>query len=138
MATIHNIHDYQDILHLPHHRSKKYPAMPIADRAAQFAPFAALTGHQEAINETKRLTEPKRLLDEHQQEILNLKLQYLLDNIQTQPKVEIVYFKQDVKKDGGSYEKKVTQLKKIDEYEKKLILIDGSVVFIRDIYSIVL
>ena len=103
-----------------------------------FAPFAALTGHQEAINETKRLTEPKRLLDEHQQEILNRKLQYLLDNIQTQPKVEMIYFKQDVKKDGGSYEKKVAQLKKIDEYEKKLILIDGSVVFIRDIYSIVL
>ena len=78
MATIKNIHDYSDIINLPYKKSKKYKHMSQKDRAAQFAPFAAITGHKQIIQETQRLTEDKKELDENKKSILNKKLLYLL------------------------------------------------------------
>ena len=86
MATIKNIHDYSDIINLPYKKSNRYKHMPQKDRAAQFAPFAALTGHKQLIHETQRLTEDKKELDENKQSILNQKL---LHSIETKEKMEI-------------------------------------------------
>ena len=95
MATIKNIHDYSDIINLPYKKSKKYKHMSQKDRAAQFAPFAALTGHKQLIQETQRLTEDKKELDENKKSILNQKLLYF---IETKEKIKITYFKKDQKK----------------------------------------
>lgn len=95
MATIKNIHDYSDIINLPYKKSKKYKHMSQKNRAAQFAPFAALTGHKQLIQETQRLTEDKKELDENKKSILNQKLLYF---IETKEKIKITYFKKDQKK----------------------------------------
>ena len=79
MATIKNIHDYSDIINRPYKKSKKYKHMSQKDRAAQFAPFAALTGHKQLIHETQRITEEKREIDENKQQILNQKLNYFIE-----------------------------------------------------------
>ena len=94
---------YADIINLPHHVSKTRPQMPIADRAAQFSPFAALTGYDSAIEETGRLTDSFIELDESRKAVLNEKLQSMLKNIKEQPEVAITYFQPDEKKNGGSY-----------------------------------
>ena len=95
MATIKNIHDYSDIINLPYKKFKKYKHMSQKNRAAQFAPFAALTGHKQLIQETQRLTEDKKELDENKKSILNQKLLYF---IETKEKIKITYFKKDQKK----------------------------------------
>ena len=115
MATIKNIHDYGDIINLPYKKSKKYKHMSQKDRAAQFAPFAALTGHKQLIHETQRITEEKREIDENKQQILNQKLNYF---IETKEKVKITYFKKDENKEGGAYLNICSKIKKIDEYKK--------------------
>ena len=96
-------HRYDDIIDLPHHTSKKHPRMPLLDRAAQFAPFAALTGHEAAIKETARLTEEEIELDENRKELLDLRLQQLQECLAEQPMVTVTYFKPDEKKAGGAY-----------------------------------
>lgn len=136
MANKNNIHDYSDIINQPHHVSKVYPAMTMYERAAQFAPFAALTGHKDAIKETERLTTNKKILDENQIEIINQKLQLIITNIQLQPEIKIVYFQKDLRKAGGKYIEKNGKVKKIDEYTKKMILVDGTRINIEDIYGI--
>lgn len=98
-----NAHCYDDIIHLPHHVSATHPQMPVSERAAQFSPFAALTGHQEALQETARLTEEKMDLDENARTILDRKLQLLLEKSAELPVVTITYFQQDSRKTGGSY-----------------------------------
>lgn len=108
MATIKNIHDYGDIINLPYKKSKKYKHMSQKDRAAQFAPFAALTGHKQLIHETQRITEEKREIDENKQQILNQKLNYF---IETKEKVKITYFKKDARKAGGSYQTMIQSIK---------------------------
>ena len=100
MARIKNIHDYSDIINLPYKKSKRYKHMSQKNRAAQFAPFAALTGHKQLIQETQRLTEDKKELDENKKSILNQKLLYF---IETKEKIKITYFKKDQKKSGGDY-----------------------------------
>ena len=97
---------YDDIINLPHPVSKKHPQMPLLDRAAQFAPFAALTGYGEALTETARLTDTKIELDEGEIERINAKINYLIDNLETAPTVEITYFVPDKKKKGGKYPQK--------------------------------
>lgn len=136
MANKNNIHDYSDIINQPHHVSKVHPAMTMYERAAQFAPFAALTGHKDAIKETERLTTNKKILDENQIEIINQKLQLIITNIQLQPEIKIVYFQKDLRKVGGKYIEKNGKVKKIDEYTKKMILVDGTRINIEDIYAI--
>lgn len=89
---------YEDIIHLPHHVSATRPQMPMSDRAAQFSPFAALTGYDAAIKETGRLTDERIELGEEVRDALNLKQQYLQDVIADQPKISITYFVPDKKK----------------------------------------
>ena len=106
---------YGDIIHLPHHVSKSRPQMEIYDRAAQFSPFAALTGYDAKIAETQRLTDSFIELDENRKSVLNERLQVLLEKQKEAPKVSITYFQPDKYKAGGKYV----------EYEGKIIKIDG-------------
>ena len=127
---------YADIINLPHHVSKTRPQMPIADRAAQFSPFAALTGYDSAIEETGRLTDSFIELDESRKAVLNEKLQSMLKNIKEQPEVAITYFQPDEKKNGGSYINMSGVVKKIDEFEKCLILTDATKIPMKYIFEI--
>lgn len=125
---------YEDIINLPHHVSDKYPHMPIYDRAAQFAPFAALTGHEEAINETSRYTEERIELTEEQKENIDRKLQELRD-CGTNRNVRIVYFEPDEHKKGGTYVELRGTVKKINS-SGQLLLEDGKVILYDNIYEV--
>lgn len=127
---------YADIINLPHHVSKTRPQMPIADRAAQFSPFAALTGYDSAIEETGRLTDSFIELDESRKAVLNEKLQSMLKNIKEQPEVAITYFQPDEKKNGGSYINISGMVKKIDNFEKCVILADTTKIPMKYIFEI--
>lgn len=118
---------YDDIINLPHYVSAKYPQMTLENRAAQFAPFAALTGHNDAIKETARLTDRKADLDADEIEILDRKLQYIRDNITTVPVVTITYFVKDKKKIGGEYRTVTTNVKKINDISATLITTAGDI-----------
>ncbi len=124
---------YDDIINLPRHISKKHNPMPIIDRAAQFSPFAALTGHDNAIKETARATEERIELDANMKEKLNNKFQILMDRLQEYPKVKITYFQPDEKKDGGAYITVSGTIKKINEYKRFITLTDGSTIPIDEI-----
>ncbi len=128
---------YDDIINLPHHISKKHPRLSIEQRAAQFAPFAALTGYGDAIKETTRLTEDRIELNEEEKESLDKKLQDLKSKISTNPQVTITYFVPDIKKSGGKYITKIGDLKKIDEYKKIVILEDKTIIPIKEIIEII-
>lgn len=125
---------YEDIINLPHHVSDKYPHMPIYDRAAQFAPFAALTGHEEAINETSRYTEERIELTEEQKENIDRELQELRD-CGTKRNVRIVYFEPDRLKKGGTYVELMGTVKKINS-SGQLLLEDGKVILYDNIYEV--
>lgn len=127
---------YEDIINLPHHVSKTRPQMPMSDRAAQFAPFAALTGYDSAIKETGRLTDNRIELDEEALTALSMKLQFLMDAIDEEPEVEITYFKPDERKAGGAYLKITGIVKKLDEYERVLVLISGQKIKLDDIMDV--
>lgn len=129
-----DIHNYDDIINMPRHISSKHPQMKIIDRAAQFAPFAALTGHKESINEASRITDSKKELDENQKEILNNKLNYILLNLDKLLEIKITYFQADLKKSGGKYVTVLASIKKIDEYSKVLVLNNGKKIKIDDLY----
>ena len=116
---------YDEIMGLPHHVSKTRPQMPMSDRAAQFAPFAALTGYDSAIKETGRLTDERIELDEEALTALDMKFQILMEALEEEPEVSITYFKPDEQKAGGSYLKVTGTLKKLDEYERILMLMNG-------------
>ena len=118
-------HRYDDIIDLPHHVSRKHPQMPLLDRAAQFAPFAALTGHEAAIRETARLTEEEIELDENSKELLDFRLQQLQEHISECPEVTVTYFCPDEKKSGGFYETVTGAVKKVDGYAGELVFTDG-------------
>ncbi len=127
---------YDDIIHLPYHVSKTHPQMPIADRAAQFSPFAALTGHEAAIKETARLTNQRMELAEDEKRRLNEKMLMLMENLKNQPKVRITYFQEDERKEGGAYICTDGYVKKIDEYNHCVILSDGLQIRLDDIFDI--
>lgn len=126
-------HRYDDIIDLPHHVSNTRPHMSLIDRAAQFSPFAALTGHGAAIQETARLTEEHRELSENSQEILNRKIQILQENLSENPEITFVYFCPDDRKEGGAYLTVSGCAKKIDEYKRLIILNDKTVISIEQI-----
>ena len=126
-------HKYDDIINLPHHVSKKHPQMSLHDRAAQFSPFAALTGHKAAINETARLTDEKQILSEDVIAKLNEQLNLIKENIGTNQTVTITYFVPDDKKSGGAYISNTGVVKKIDEYNRTVILTDKTVIPIEQI-----
>lgn len=127
---------YEDIIHLPHHVSIRRPQMSLHDRAAQFAPFAALTGHEEAVKETARLTETKIQLDENEIQLLDQKLQYLREHLQDRPPVIITHFVPDLRKAGGRYLEHEGIVKKIREYDHLIIMEDGTQIPITDILQI--
>lgn len=127
---------YDDIINLPHHVSKTRPQMPIGDRAAQFSPFAALTGHDDAVKETARLTEERIELDESMKDALNHKLQIIAYHIKDKPHVEITYYKPDEMKEGGAYVTASGAVKKIDEYQRIVIMDNSIVIPIDDIANI--
>lgn len=129
-------HKYDDIINLPHHVSQKHPQMSALNRAAQFSPFAALTGHEDAINETARLTDVFVELSDDKIEQLNDQLQILKENLNQEPECEITYFKPDEKKDGGSYVTVCGKIKKIDEYNHHIIFMTGEIISIYYIISI--
>jgi hypothetical protein len=118
--------NYDDIMNLPHHVSSTRPLMPMIDRAAQFSPFAALTGYDAAIKETGRLTDTKIELDEDSLNSLDLKYQLLLDRLDEQPRVTFTYFKPDKQKSGGKYVIMTDSIKKVDEYGRMLITVNGT------------
>lgn len=126
---------YEDIIHLPHHVSPRRPQMSLHDRAAQFAPFAALTGHEEAVKETARLTEEKIELDENEKQLLDQKLQYL-ETKGTGPDVRITYFLPDQRKTGGIYVTTQGRMKRIDRYSHRLHMENGTEIPITDILKI--
>ena len=129
---------YDDIIKLSHHISKKHPQMSMEDRAAQFAPFAALVGYEDAVEETARITTKRIELNEEEKNILDMKLQILNEQIRIQiyPNVTIMYFVPDLKKDGGKYIKISGTVKKIEEYKQLIILDDKTEIPINEIISI--
>ena len=127
---------YEDIINLPHHVSSTRPQMSMLDRAAQFSPFAALTGYDAAIKETGRLTDEKIELDEDTKAALDMKQAYLIEMIDAQPEISITYFLPDTKKSGGAYVTVTGNLKRFDEYERLLILTDGKKIPMDDIADI--
>ena len=129
---------YDDIIDLPHPTSKKHPRMSRQNRAAQFSPFAALTGYDAAIQETERNTEKKRILSEDAIAEINENLQLIQEKKNEHPYVYISYFEKDIKKEGGIYKTIISQYKHLDEYKNILITIDGNEIPIEDISSIYL
>ena len=127
---------YDDILQLPHPTSIKHPRMPMGDRAAQFSPFAALTGHGAAIAETARVTDRRIELDEDAKEQLDQKLRRLLERIGEQPEITVTWFLPDEKKTGGRYLTTTGTLKRIDSQEHRLVLTDGAQIPLEDILEI--
>ena len=110
---------YREIIDLPHHVSKTRPQMPMSDRAAQFAPFAALTGYDAAIKETGRLTDERIELDEEALTALDMKYQLLMDAFDDAPEVTITYFQPDERKAGGKYITATSAVKKVDDFERE-------------------
>lgn len=127
---------YDDILNLPHPISGKHPRMPVSNRAAQFSPFAALTGYDAAIRETARLTDRKTELDDSAKAILDLKQQILTDALPAKPQITVTYFVADRRKSGGSYVSASGELKKIDPVARLLVLTDGTVIPLDDVLEL--
>ena len=128
--------EYDYIIKLPHHVSIKRPHMAAIDRAAQFAPFAALTGYDAAIKETARLTGERVELDEYSTTALNDRLRIIAERIAQQPEIAITYFQPDITKSGGSYVTVTGAAKKIDEYKRIVIMTDGITIPIDEIVDI--
>ena len=129
-------HRYDDIIDLPHRQSSTRPRMSRLNRAAQFAPFAALTGHDAAILETGRLTDAFTELDESRKVELDDKLRYIMLHLVEKPEVTITYFRPDGKKEGGAYLSTAGVVRKIDEYEKIVIMEDQTVIPVNLIFEI--
>lgn len=127
---------YSDIIHLPHQTSKRRPHMSISHRAAQFAPFAALTGYNMAVREVARLTADKVELDESSVDMLNAKLQILKEHLPDAPRVRITHFQPDEKKSGGAYVTTEGFVKKIDEYNNIVVMMQGIQIPISEIFDI--
>lgn len=127
---------YDDIIDLPHHVSKTRKPMSLYNRAAQFAPFAALTGYDDAIEETARLTETKVELSDELKNDLNQKINFIKNNIKVHPEITIKYFVRDNKKSGGIYKLLTSIIKKVDDFNKCLIFADNTNVYFDDIISI--
>lgn len=127
---------YNEIMGLPHHVSKTRPQMPMSDRAAQFAPFAALTGYDAAIKETGRLTDERIELDVEALSALDMKYQLLMEALDDAPEVTITYFQPDERKAGGKYVSAVGAVKKIDDFERRITMQDGAKIPMDDVLSI--
>lgn len=119
---------YEDILDLPHHVSKVHPPMDMHERAAQFSPFAALTGYDAAIVESRRLTDREVELSEDEKRVLDQKQHLLMDLLPQHPRITVTYFVPDEKKQGGSYQTTTHSLRRIDEAARTLHMTGGQVI----------
>ncbi len=128
--------NYDDIISLPHHESAKHPKMPALDRAAQFMPFAALTGHNAAVMETERMTDSRMELDEMKKEELNEHLQFIKEQLLQKPQISITYFLPDTQKNGGAYLTITGTVRKIEQTRHQVIMENGTVIPMDDIYEI--
>ena len=127
---------YEDIVNLPRPVSKKHPQPPLSERAARFAPFAAITGYEEMVLEEARVTEEKIELDECALILLDKKLNILQNYLSQSPKITVTYFVPDKKKTGGAYRTIIGTAKRIDQYKKLLIMNDDRKIQIEDIYKL--
>lgn len=127
---------YEDIINLPHYVSPTRPQMPMADRAAQFSPFAALVGYDAAIQESGRLTDAKIQLDEDALDDLNTKFQLLVAHLDDASEVKLTYFKADERKSGGAYHEITGIVQKLDVYRRQVVLKDGTLIPMDDILKI--
>ena len=127
---------YNEIMGLPHHVSTTRPQMPMSDRAAQFAPFAALTGYDSAIKETGRLTDERIELDEEALTALDRKYQLLMDTLDDAPEVTIIYFQPDERKAGGQYVSATGTVKKVDTFGRRILLQDGTRIPLDSVYDL--
>ena len=125
---------YEDIIGLPHPVSRKHPQMSLENRAAQFAPFAALTGYEDAIEETGRLTDMRIDINEDRKEMLDEKLKAL--SMSESPAVEITYFVPDLLKEGGSYSTLKGMIKRVDTFKRVIVMNDGISIPFDDLYEI--
>lgn len=128
--------NYDDIINLEHHVSQKHPQMSLDARAAQFAPFAALTGFDEELKEAERLTNERKFINEDLREKLDNKLQIIQKQISVKPTITVTYFVHDLRKQGGSYRTVIGKVKKIDKYKNVVILENKTEIPIAEIIDI--
>ena len=131
-----NTHKYDDIMHLSRPVSEGRAGMSGYDRAAQFSPFAALTGFDAAIEETGRLTDTRMELEEYGLQLLDEQMRALLEVIHTRPKVRVEWFRRDERKDGGSYVTTTGHVKKVDDYRGQLVFTDGRNIPLGEVVSV--
>jgi len=131
-----NTHKYDDIIHLSRPVSERRAGMSGYDRAAQFSPFAALTGFDAAIEESGRLTDPRMELEEYGLQLLDEQMRALLEVIHTRPKVQVEWFRRDERKDGGSYVTTTGHVKKVDDHSGQLIFTDGRRISLGEVISV--
>lgn len=136
MSNQKNDHKYDAIINLPHHTSAKHPRMSMQNRAAQFSPFAALTGYDAAVKETARLTDQRVELDEYQKAALDERLQIIQEHLKERPEISLTYFQPDERKAGGAYLTICGAVKKIDVYEKIIVMMDGTKVPIEEVFEL--
>ena len=129
--------NYDDIRHLSRPQYPDLPPMSIHDRAAQFSPFAALVGYEDAVEETARLTDSRREMLEDEINELNRQLAVLAERLKDRPLIRVTYFIPDKKKEGGRYGSKVGNARTIDQYNNAIVFTDGETVAIKDMYSVV-
>lgn len=135
--SIQKSNKYDDIINLPHHQSETRPHMSLSERAAQFSPFAALSGYGESVKEEARLTFDEKYLSEEKKEDIRQMLNTLNVQRHFHPEITIHYFIPDKKKQGGAYSTTQSQVKKIDGYAKRVILYNGLEIPFADIIDIV-
>ena len=129
--------NYDDIINLSRPQYHDLPPMSIHDRAAQFSPFAALVGYDAAIEETARLTDSRRVMEEDEINELNRQLSELNKRLSERPRIRVTYFIRDRKKEGGRYASKIGNARTIDQAENRIIFTDGESVPVKDMYSVV-
>lgn len=127
---------YEDIVNLPRHISKVHPQATMADRAARFSPFAAISGYEDMVKEAARVTEERIDITDATKELLNEKLNMIIEFVDEAPEVTITYFEPDKKKDGGAYISITGTVKRIDEYERIVLMSDDKKIRIEEIYTI--
>ena len=128
---------YDDIKDKTRPRYPDLPPMPIHDRAAQFSPFAALVGYEDAVEETERLTDSRREMLEDEIAELNRQLRELQSRLRERPEIRVTYFIPDRKKDGGRYASKIGNARTIDQYSNAIVFTDGESIPVKDMYSVV-
>lgn len=137
MGIKHNMEGkYEDIINYEYNGSKRRPHMSKSDRAAQFSPFAALTGFGDAVDEVGRLTDFEVILDENQYEVLDRKINMLMNKQFDNDVVKVVYFVPDERKNGGKYKEITGNIKSINKYDRKIVMSDGLTISIDDIIDI--